>query len=276
MHDHMKRSFAVLLLAALALGMTACGPASSPSPNATPTITPVPTTSVEPTASAPDTSSAPAASSATAVSSGPITTPASGSSTRTAILKVASTGLGVSGNITVYQLFVQGTAAVGDIQLATGKRTFFALVGGPGSWKLVWSATFGSTLAKASDLHAYAPEVSPELIAKLDWKKAVAKKTTTYAAPTAASFRSFVLKSAASVAGGSYTGTFTVTAKIAKDSSGSWWGNALADPSQSGLESIGVWGHYVNGKWTGEIADFSTDGADASFFPASVLGKLQL
>lgn len=272
MHTRSQRLVAAALIAALVPALAAC---TSPQPTSgtTPAVTPVPTTTPEPTASVEP--SAPAETAAPGASTGAITTPASGSAVRAAILQAASKGLHVSGGITVYQLFTQGGAAVGDILPSSGVRTFFALTGGPGAWKLAWSAPFGSSKARASAIVAAAPDVSGELAGKLDFTKTVAKKKV-YPAPTLSSFRTFALKSATSMAGGSFTGTFTVTATIAKDSSGSWWGSATAEPSDSSLEPIGVWGHYVSGKWTGEIADFSSEDAAAGFFPPSVLGKLGL
>jgi len=208
-----------------------------------------------------------------AVSAGPITTPGSGTALRAAILDAASEGLGLSGKLTVIQLYAQDSAAIGDIQPASGARIFFAVTGGPDAWSLAWSTPYGSTLANVDALAKASPLVSPELAAKMNWKKKVAQPAS---APTLASFKAFALKSAKNVAGASYTGSFTLNAKIAKDSTGVWWGNADAVPSVDGLESIGVWGRYSKGKWTGEIADFSTEGADAAFFPGDVLPLLQL
>jgi hypothetical protein len=259
-----RRTAASLALAALALGAAACT-AAPPAATNVPVVTPAATTSVQATA-------APKA--GRAVSSGPIVTPANGGAPRKAILKAGSAGLGVSGNITVYQLFSQGSAAVGDVLPAGGVRTFFALTGGPDAWTIAWSAPFGSTLANADALEAAAPLVSPELAAKIVWNKKVPKPAA--ATPTLASFETFATKSAKSFAGSTYTGPFTLTAKIAKDSTGIWWGNASAEPATEGLDPIGVWGHYVNGKWSGQIADFSSDDAEADYFPADVIPKLTL
>ncbi len=261
-----RRILIVLALAFVALATAACTqPAQPAETGTTPTATaPVATDTVEPTSTPVE---------VPAASAGPITTPASGSALRAAILKAASTGLGLSGNVTVYQLFSQDSAAVGDILPAGGTRTFFAVTGGPNAFEISWSAPFGSKLATIAGLQSAAPLVSPELAAKIDWTKKVAKVT---AAPTLASFKAYALKSAKSMAGATYTGTFSVTAKIAKDSTGAWWGNAMAAPSADGLESIGVWGRYQSGKWTGEIADFSTENAMASFFAPDVIVALNL
>ena len=261
MHASPKRLIIAILLAALAMTAVGCssGPDTPPAPSAPATSTAAPT-STTPAEPAP----------------GPITTPASGSAERAAVLKAATLGLGVSGKVTVYQLFVQDGACVGDIQPSTGSRTFFALSGGPDAWELVWSAPFGSSLAGADALTAIDPNAFAALAGSLDFTKKAPKTTAKVAAPTLASFEAYALKSAKSFAGTAYAGDFTVQAKIAKDSTGAWWGNAIAEPTESGLEPIGVWGRYSSGKWTGEIADFSTEGADAGFFPDDVLAKLAL
>jgi len=264
MHRTARRTVLALVILTLALTLVAC---SSPTPDTTgeATATPVPTSSVEPTATVPE---------GPTVSSGTITAPSSGSAARAAILAAVSDDLGLSGKITVVQLFSQGTAAVGDIVPAGGSRVFFAVTGGPGDWSVAWSALYGSKLADVDALEAAAPLVSPELAARLVWnKKAPAAPAK---APTLSSFKTFAMKQAKEMAGVDYTGSFTITAKIAKDSTGVWWGNAIAEPTEEGLESIGVWGRYGKSTWTGEFADFSSEDAEAGFFPADVLAKLAL
>jgi len=263
MKTRLNRLTAAALALALAstLALAACGPKKT---ETGPTVQPVSTETAEPTSTGEPTGPA--------VSTGQITTPASGTAARTAVLKAVSKGLGVSGTLTVYQLYVQGTAAVGDVKPPSGSRTFFALTGGPDAWKLAWSAPFGSSLATVEGLLGAAPEVSADLAAKLDFEKVVKQPVK---APSLSSFKSYALKSAQSMAAGSYDGTFTVTAKIAKDSTGEWWGNAIVEPTDESFESIGIWGHYVSGKWKGEVADFSTEDADAGFFPSDVLSALR-
>lgn len=264
MHPAPRRTLIALLLVTLALVAAAC---SAPPANTTgPGATSAETSSVEPTG-VPEEVAVP--------SSGPITTPARGTAVRAAIIKAATDGLSLSGSPTVIQLFSQTSAAVGDIQPAEGSRIFFSVTGGPDAWEIAWSAPFGSPLANLKDLEAAAPLVSPELAASLSFTKKVATKTAPKA-PTLASFKTYALASAKSTAGSDYTGTFTVTAKIVKDSIGVWWGNALAEPSEDGLEPIGVWGEYKGGKWTGEIADFSSEDGMMGFFPADVVDQLAL
>jgi hypothetical protein len=265
----LRRTAIALLLALTMLTAAAC---SSPAPSSSGSGAAVITS--EPTPSAAATAPAQPAQPAPTAPAGPIAVPGTGTALRAAILAAAAKGLGFSGKLTVIQLFAQDSAAVGDIRPATGPRMFFALTGGPDAWSIAWSAPFGSSLAKVASLKAAVPLVSPDLAAKLVWnKKAPAAAVK---APTLASLQAFALKSATSFAGASYTGTFTVTAQLAKSSKGSWWGNATAEPSDGSLESIGVWAHYANGKWAGVIADFSDPDAAATYFPADVMNKLGL
>jgi len=258
------RPVTVALLAALLAAATGCSSGNTPAP----VPTALTTSTVVPTSTPVATPTAPAR--------GPVTKPASGGSARAAILKAAKSELGLSGTVTVNQLFAQDGAAVGDLWPASGPRILFALQGGPNAWRLAWSAPFGSSRATADGLTAAGPGIFADLAKALDFKKKVSKPVVTTASPTLASFEAFALKSAKTFAGSTYTGTFTVQAKIAKSSNGSWWGNAVAEPAESGLEPIGIWAHYSAGKWIGEIADFSTEGADAAYFPADVLAKLAL
>lgn len=253
-----------LLATALVVTLAGCSAPKSAGPAK---IAPVPTTSVEPTEVPP----APEVTEST----GPIYTPAAGSADRASILAAVKSGLKLTGTLTMNQLFVQGDACVGDVSTASGSRSFFALTGGPSSWTLAWSAKAGSSLATVDALVTAAPEVSADLAGKLDFAKVVTKSTTPTKAPTVASLKSFALAQAQRYAGASFTGTFTVEARIARDATGKWWGNALATPADNSLEPIGIWAQYGAGKWTGEIADFSTDNADAGFFPADVLAKLR-
>ena len=209
------------------------------------------------------------------VSSGPITTPVVGSSQRTAVLDAVRAGLGTKSQFVVEQLFVQSGAAVADLQpVSGGSRVCVAVVGGPSGWKLAWSAAFGSSGASVNALLAAAPGVSPGLAAKLAWHF----KPPSGASNSAMlqSWRVWAAGKIKGFAGSGYTGGFTFTFKVAKDKQGHWWGNALGQPKTSGLESIGLWGRYKNGKWTGQVADFSDPHLDAKFFPADILVKIRI
>lgn len=253
---------ALVLIAILVTVTTGC---SSPKP-----------TAVQEPVAAPPVSAAETETPDVAVSAGDIKKVASGSVLRDELFEAAATGLDASSDqFTVYQLFEQGTAAVGDLKPAGGSRVFVALVSGPDGWKLAWSAPFGSSQARAGALLAAAPGISSELAARIDWdKKAPVKTVKATPPPSLASFRAFALRSARELAGTTYEGSFSVQGKIAQDSTGRWWGNAIAEPSEEGLESIGIWGSYTGGTWTGEIADFSSEDADAAFFPPDVLKRL--
>jgi hypothetical protein len=260
-------SLTVLVLSA-AVGCTS----NTPAPAASSAVPSTAATSAP--ASGPATPTAPSAGEA---GSGPITTPAPTSKQRTAIIGAVASALGLHKGVSASQLFVQGGAAVGDLHTASGQRVFFAAVGGPSAWKLAWSAPFGSAAANAKELAGSDPSALTELSKMLDFKLAIANPAPSgTSGPTLKSFQTYALKTAKDLAGATYTGVFKVQAKIAKDSKGTWWGNAIAEPSDAGLESIGVWARWDGKAWSGEIADFSTEGADAAFFPADVLPKLAL
>jgi hypothetical protein len=260
-------TLALIVVVAAATGCASKSPTSAVPGPATSTIAPAKpaSTTATPPAAKP---SAPA---------GKVKTLAAGSPLRIRIFKAAMDQLGMTGSVMVPQLFVQGDAAVGDLKPPTGQRVFFAMTGGPDSWRLVWSAPFGSAKANAAALTAVDPGTFTDLARSLDFKLVVNTVTTDSGpGPTLKCFQAYARKSAKDLAGTTYIGTFTIQAKIAKDSSGTWWGNAIAEPSEAGLESIGVWGRWNGNEWIGEIADFSTEDADAGYFPASVLGQLAL
>ena len=215
-----------------------------------------------------------------AVSTGPITTPAVGSAQRTAILDAVRGGLGTRSQFVVEQLYVQTgnltpSAAVADlVPVSGGSRVFVAVLGGPSGWRLAWSAAFGSNGANTRSLLSAAPGVSAALAAKLAW--GLKPSSGPASSSMLPSWRIWAASKIKGFAGSGYTGGFTFTFKVAKDSKGHWWGNALGRPKTSGLEAIGLWGRYGNGKWTGQVADFSDPGLDAKFFPADVLVKIHI
>lgn len=261
MHTRPVRLIPLVLIALVTVAIAGCGPKKT----ALPTISGVPTSTVEATSTDDATD--------IEVSSGQIVTPATGTALRNDVLAAIASALATrAGKLTVIQLFVQGGAAVGDVKTPSGSRWLVALTGGRDAWTVTWRAPFGSSSASVARLLDAAPEVSTDLVAKLDFEKKVAKPAK---APSLSSFKSYALKSAQSMAEGTYDGTFTVQAQIAQDDAGEWWGNALLEPADEGLEWIGVWGHYTGGKWTGQIADYSEEDADAGFFPEEVLPVLR-
>jgi len=262
-----SRLAALALLAILVGSATGCA-----SDKTVPPIGGVETSAVAPSGAA----SATVATATPPAATGPVSSAAGGAAHHLSVFKAAMDQLGMSGTVTVPQLFLQGTAAVGDLKPTSGQRMLFAMTGGPNSWHLVWSAPFGSSRANAAALTKVDPTVFKDLARALDFHKSVGGTTVAAPGPTLKSFEAYALASAKSVAGATYTGTFTIQAKTAKDASGVWWGNAIAEPGDPGLESIGVWGRWNGKKWVGEIADFSTEGAEAGYFPAGVLSKLAL
>lgn len=206
------------------------------------------------------------------VSSGAVTTPKTGSAVRTALMDAARASLGTTTKFVVHQLYVQGDAAVGDIQPESGSpRMFIAWTGGPDAWEVGWTANFGAPEANAAQLVGALPQVSKELADRISWKLVLA----TPDAQTLASFKKYVQASVKNFTPG-YGGGFTYTYKIAKAKNGLWYGSALAHPDQDGLESLGIYGVLKSGKWTGRPADFSVDDDEGAFFPADVVAKLRL
>ncbi|MDO8963455.1 MAG: hypothetical protein Q7W30_03070 [Coriobacteriia bacterium] len=255
------RILITLIAFSLIAALTGCTTPARVADTTEPTGTPSATASVEPT-------EAPVV-----PSSGPITTPPMGSAQRTALMDAARAGLGLKTKFVVHQLYVQGGVAVADIQPESGSpRMFVAWTGGPDNWEFNWNAGFGAPEASAAQLTGALPEVSPGLAGRIDWRLALGPSN----AAMMASFQKYVKASVKSFAGAGYGGGFTYTYKVAKDKKGVWWGNSIAQPDQDGYESIGIYGVYKKGKWSGEPADFGQDNDEALFFPADVLSKLRM
>ncbi len=219
---------------------------------------------------------------------GAVTRTTPGGAATAAIMRVSTAASGLSGSVRVVQLYVQGGNALADLKSETGKRAFVALSGGPDAWRLVWSAPFGSPEASAKALTAKYPGAFTELAAAVDFQKSVPDAVTAPAGsaapgsataaqtPTLTCLKASARETARQSAGAGYTGDFTVQAKIAKDSAGTWWGNAVAKPTVGGADTIGVWSKWDGKKWVDEIATTGSGSAPASHFPASVASKLGL
>ncbi len=234
-------------------------PVDSGTPSAASSTTPPPSPQVEPPPS---------------VSSGPITTPAAGTDERTALMDAARTKLGTTSQFVVYQLFVQGDHAVGDIETASGgKRQFVVFKGGPG-WEADWVAAFGSAGASEAGAKAGAPGASKELLGKIDWKYKKPPSSTAMLASLSAAAKKWT-KSLMGGVGEPYNVTLV---KVAKDSKGVWWGRAVVQPSPSAgnsYESIEFWAKYSGGSWNGKAQDPEPP-APSTYFPSSVIGALGL
>jgi hypothetical protein len=263
---------AVLVLALLAVG--GCKP-NLPTPatsTATGSQTATPQASVEPTNALP------------LSTSGPITTPAAGSAERKALLDAARTKLESSSAFYVYQLYVQGDTAIGDIDpVAKGKlgRIFVAWERRNGEWVAIGASKFGSQSANAASTARALPSFSPELLSKIDWnlKKPTVASTTTSnltEAQAKASLEKAAIgwsKTAMSGVGQPYTVTLV---KVAEDSSGTWWGRVVTQPTKdasNSYEPLNFWAKYADGTWSGAVQDPEPP-APSTFFPSSVTAKL--
>jgi hypothetical protein len=181
--------------------------------------------------------------------------------------------LGTTSQFVVYQLFVQGDSAVGDLETITGGKRQFVALTGP-QWEAVWVAPFSAASASSANAKSSVPALSEELLAKIDWKyKKPASSATMLASLSAASKK--WTKSLMAGAGEPYKVT---TVKVAKDSKGVWWGRAVVQPSPSAgnsYESVEFWAKYSGGSWAGQPQDPEPP-APTTYFPSSVVGALGL
>lgn len=234
-----------------------------------------PQTSVEPTASV------------STAATGPITTPESGSELRKQLLDAARTRLGVTSQFYVYQLYVQGDTAIGDLDPVAAKngRVFVTWERRDGAWSAIGSSQFGAADANAATMARSLPNFSAELIAKIDWTKPKpASASTKKAVPTISESKAIAsLKVAAdgwsntamSGAGKPYKVTLV---KVALDAKGVWWGHIVTQPTKdatNSYEPLNFWAKYEAGSWSGSPQDPEPP-APSTFFPASVIPKLGL
>jgi hypothetical protein len=209
------------------------------------------------------------------VSDGPITTPATGSDERTALMDAARKKLSTTSQFVVYQLYVQGDAAVADLEMVSGgKRQFVIFKGTPPEWDAVWVAAFGSAGASEAGAKKGVSGVSDKLLGKLDWKYKKPASSAAMRASLSTAAKKWT-KSLMSGVGEPYSVT---TVKVAQDSKGVWWGRAVVQPASSAssaYESIEFWAKYSGGAWTGKAQDPEPP-APTTYFPSSVIGALGL
>lgn len=216
-----------------------------------------------------------AASATIPAGSGQVTEPSGAE--RAAIIQAAANGIGMKGSLTAVQVYVQDGNAVGDLRGEEGARELFALAGGPKAWRLVWSAPFGAKRATADSLAAQFDGSFKDLAAKLDFDlKVAANAPSGGPAPTLMCLVGYVRTTAAKSSDAAYTGTFDVNAKIGKDASGVYWGNATAEPEASGAVPVGVWAKWDGAAWTGKVAPDASGKPGAAYFPAEVISQLGL
>jgi hypothetical protein len=202
---------------------------------------------------------------------GPITSPPAGSVARTALMNAARAKLNTTSQFVVYQLYVQGSYALADIETESGGKRQFVSFKGP-EWQAEWVAPFGSASASAADAKGQVPGLTDALLAKIDWKfpKPVSNAAMVSSLSTAAKKWSKTLMDGL---GEPYQVTLV---KVAQDTGGVWWGRAIVQPSSSAtssFESIEYWCTYSGGAWTGKAQDPEPP-APTTYFPPSVVGSL--
>lgn len=212
---------------------------------------------------------------------GPITTPAADSTERKALLDAARTKLGTSSQFYVYQLYVQGDTAIGDLDtLKTSDvgRVFVAWLKENGSWAAIGATRFGTASANEASTARALPSFSAELINKIDWKLPAPKVGGTSESDVKKSLSTDAKKWAKSAMSGEGTPYKVTTLKVAQDSAGRWWGYAVVQPtgdSNTSYEALEIWAKYSGSVWTGKIQDPEPP-APSTYFPSSVISKLGL
>lgn len=195
------------------------------------------------------------------VSHGRIYTPAMGTSLRKRLMDAARSALNTSQQFVVYQLWVQGNVAVGDIKpTASGQRHFVAWVG-PG-WKVVWAQPYGGSKANAAKLARDVPQASSQLVARLNFHFVpgpdIAALKASARAKTAAWYNG-LLRQIPSPHGRAVT----TAARVYKDGDGVWWAGVGVQSSNRSLEGTDVIWRRSGGTWH----RFSIAGSDG-FYPA--------
>jgi hypothetical protein len=259
-------SLAVLAVVTLATGGCAC----TPQPKQTAAkATQVPTATAETTASIGTTPAAAA--------TGDVATPGKGSAERKALLDAARAKLGTSAEFYVYQLYTKDSQGIGDIEsVASHNRWFVAWTGGP-TFKAVWTTPVGGGSQARTQAQAAVSDLSPDLVAKMDWS---VKKTTAVATADAATMKSNLSSSAKqwtkSLMSGKGQPYKVTSVKAAQDSSGKWWGVASVQPTgdaSNQYESVEFWAKRSGTSWQYKAQDPEPP-APSTYFPSSVVSKL--
>ena len=227
-----------------------------------------PQASVEPTAPA------------VIVATGPITHPVTGSALRKELLDAARTNLKSTSEFYVYQLYVQGDTALGDLDPVaknSNGRVFVAWERRNGKWVAIGASKYGSPAANAPSTARALPSFSPELIAKIDWLfKKPETKTAKATGVSEAVVKASLAQSAKEWSKTAMSGTgepYGISLiKVVQDSKGVWWGRVVTQPT-GGYERLQFWAKYENGAWSGSVQDPEPP-APSTFFPASVTAKL--
>ena len=216
------------------------------------------------------------------MATGPITTPLAGTAERTTLLDAARTQLNIKSEFYVYQLFVQGDTALGDLEPVSKSlngRMFVAWERRSGAWAAIAASKFGAPSANAADTARALPTFSTALIARIDWTlKKTSPSTNTAPKVSATKVKDQLATSAKQWTKQLMTGTgtpYTVPiVKVAVDAKGVWWGRAVVQPT-GGFERVEFWAKYSGTKWSGK-AQAPEPPAPTTYFPASVISKLGL
>jgi hypothetical protein len=275
----MLKRTTLFLAAALVLTITATAGCTTKKPAAVTGSTSTATSTILPSDFATGQASVEPTEAADVKASGPITTPATGSATRKALLDAARAELQSTTSFYVYQLYVQGDTALGDIDSVSktkNGRVFVAWERTDGKWTAIAVSTFGSTNA-ATTARAL-PSFSSELISKIDWdlkKPSVSDSSVgTSASALKASLSSAAKKWADTAMSGEGKPYQIAIIKVAKDNKGVWWGRVVVQPTGS-FERLQMWAKYSSGEWSGTVQDPEPP-APSTYFPSSVISKLGL
>ncbi|MDP2182092.1 MAG: hypothetical protein Q8K99_05940 [Actinomycetota bacterium] len=206
-----------------------------------------------------------------ATATGEITTPKTGTALRTALMDAARAKLGTKSQFYVYQLFVQGNTALGDIETVDGGVRSFVAWSGP-VWEAEWSATYGSHGASTGDARTTLPSLSDELLRTLNWDM----PKPAPAAAMKASLSDEVVKWSSKLMSGAGAPYKIAVVKVAQANDGTWWGRAIVQPMPGGgnaYEPLNFWCSYVGAEWTGQAQDPEPP-APMTYFPSDVIDEL--
>jgi len=268
MSSHRTTWVISVVFAAALLALAGCVP---------PAVTSTPSTSAEATQTTvtQQASVEPSASSAIKAT-GPITSPSTGSDERKNLLDAARQKLGIDSQFYVYQLYVQGDTALGDLEpvsKSAGGRMFIAWERKNGTWLAIAALNYGSSAANAASTARALPSFSSELIAKINWTLAAKPHTATLSASSAKSGLSSAAKEWSKSAMNGQGQPYAITlVKVAKDTKGNWWGRVITQPKGE-FERLQFWAKYTNGAWDGSVQDPEPP-PPSTYFPSSVVGKM--
>jgi hypothetical protein len=213
-----------------------------------------------------------------ATATGAITKPSSTSALRKALLDAARKKLGTSSGFYINQLYAQGDTALGDLSALNDTkvgRVFIAWEKSGSTWSAVSVKKTGTEAASA--VRAM-PAFSSALVSKVNWKLVKAAPSSASASTVKASLSSAATSWAKSNMSGAGTPYKITVLKVAKDSSGVWWGRAVVQPTGDATNSydpLNIWAKYSGTKWTGRVQDPEPP-APKSYFPSSVVSALGL